>query len=117
MPSEDTLTPPARAWTQVSPERGTKLEESKIRALWSTVSGLRAKAVTDPASRAKFGLDKPKYSLAVADSLGRRVRIEFSDPVNEEEDRYLVVEGRAAVYGIDKSSFERVFVKPFESAK
>ena len=116
-PSEDTLAPPTKVWRQVSPEKGLKLEESKIKSIWSTISGLRAKGVTDPANRGKFGLDKPKYSIKIGDISGKQVEIKVSDPVNDEEDRYLVVGGRDAVFTIDRNNFERLFVKPFEADK
>lgn len=116
-PSEDTLAPPTKAWKQVAPEKGKRLEESKIRSLSTSISGLRARGVVDPSNKDKFGLDKPKDVLAAADSSGNDVVISFSDPVNDDGERYVIVHGRDAVYTVDKNTFERFFVTPFEEKK
>ena len=117
VPSEDTLLPPEKAWTQISPQEGLKLEESKIKSLYSGLAGLRASGVVAPANRDKYGLDKPKYSLRAGDDVGNSAAIYFSDEVNDDGDRYAVVEGRESVYEVNSSTFERFFIKPFESLK
>jgi hypothetical protein len=78
-PSEDSLTPPAMVWTQVSPEKGLRLEESKIRSLSSSVAGVRAKGVVDPANKDKFGLDEPSNIVRVSDGSEKEIEIRFSD--------------------------------------
>jgi len=112
--SEDTLTPPVETWTQIAPEKGLRLDESKIKRLHSAIFGLRASGVTDPANIDKFGLDNPEYSVWAADSAGNSVLISFSKPVNDKDDRYAVIEGKGAVYTVPKSTFDRVFEDQFK---
>ena len=112
--SEDTLTPPTKAWKQIAPEKGKKLEESKIKSLSSGLAGLRATGVVDPSKRDEYGLDKPEYALWASDDGGNTAQIEFGDKTGENDDRYASVEGRDTVYLVNKSTFERFFVKPFE---
>lgn len=114
---EDTLAPPAKVWKQILPDKGLKLEESKIRSLSSSIAGLRASGVIDPINKGKFGLNKPKNILRVGDITGKEVEISVSDPVNDEKERHVTVKGRDALYKIDKNTFERFFVKPFEAEK
>ena len=113
-PSDDTLAPPAEVWTQVSPEKGLKLEENKIKRLHSSIAGVRASGVTDPENRDKFGLDKPDYTIRVADAEGLSSLIKFSKPVNDNEDRYAVVEGKNVVYIVPKGTFDRIFEDQFK---
>ena len=116
-PSEDTLSPPQKVWKQISPEKGTRLDENKIKSLSAGIAGLRGKGVVDPANGEKFGLDKPKSIVWIGDNSGKGIEIDVGDPVNKDEDRYVVIKGRGTVYNIDKGTFERIFVKPFEGAK
>ncbi|UCE66557.1 MAG: DUF4340 domain-containing protein [Candidatus Zixiibacteriota bacterium] len=113
-PSEDTLAPPAEVWTQISPEKGLRLEESKVKRLHSNLASIRASGVTDPENKDKFGLDKPDYTIRVADAEGNSSYIKFGKPVNEEEDRYVVVDGKNAVYVIPKNTFDRIFEDQFK---
>jgi len=112
--SGDTLTPPVETWTQISPEKGLKLDESKIKRLHSAIFGLRASGVTDPVNFDKFGLDNPEYSVWAADSAGNSVLISFSKPVNDKDDRYAMVEGKGTVYTVLKSTFDRIFEDQFK---
>ena len=114
-PSEDTLTPPVKAWKQVSPKKGIKLEESKIKSLSSGLAGLRASDVVDPLEKGKYGLDKPSYILRAGDDQGNAAEIQFGNKIDDGEDRYAQVEGRESVYKVSKSTFERFFVQPFET--
>jgi len=113
-PSEDTLTPPVEIWSQISPEKGLKLEESKIKRLHTNLASIRASNVTDPENRDKFGLEKPDYTIRVADTEGNSSYIKFSNSVNEKDDRYAVVEGKDAVYVVTKNIFNRIFEDQFE---
>lgn len=113
-PSEDSLAPPSEVWTQLSPKKGFKLEESKIKRLHSSLVGLRASGVTNPESKDKFGLDKPKNAIWIADAGGNSVSIKFSKPVNDDGERYAMIEGKDAVYTVPKHTFERVFEDPFK---
>lgn len=113
-PSEDTLAPPVEVWSQVSPEKGLKLEESKIKRLHSSLASIRASGVTDPENKDKFGLDKPNNSIRVADAAGNSSYIKFSKPVNDDEDRYAAVEGKNAVYVVPKNTFDRIFEDQFK---
>jgi len=117
IPSEDTLSAPSKAWIQISPEKGSKLEESKIRGLASAISGLRAKGVVDPAFKDQFGLSNPRNIIRAGDMTGKEAEIAISDPVNVDEERYVIVKGRDSVYKIDKSTFERLLVEPFKTNK
>lgn len=112
---EDTLTPPSEVWKQIAPDKGKKLEESKIKSLSSSLAGLRASGVVDPSERDEYGLDQPNHVLWAADDGGNTALIEFGDKTGESEDRYVSVEGRDTVYLVNKSTFERFFVKPFEA--
>jgi hypothetical protein len=114
-PSEDTLTPPTKAWKQIAPDKGKNLEESKIKSLSSSLAGLRATSVADPSKRDEYGLDGQKYILWAADGGGSTAVIDFGDKTGENDDRYASVEGRDTVYLVNKSTFERFFVKPFET--
>ncbi len=116
-PSEDTLTPPIKAWKQISPEKGMKLEESKIKSLSSSLASIRASDVVDPSERSKYGLDKPGYILWASDDQGNTARIDFGNKIDDGEDRYAAVKGRESVYRVDKSTFERFLVQPFEKGK
>jgi hypothetical protein len=116
-PSEDTLTPPVKAWRQISPEKGMKLEESKIKSLSSSLAGIRASDVVDPSERGKYGLDKPDYILWASDDQGNTAEIDFGKKMEDGEDRYAAVKGRESVYRINESTFERFFVKPFEKGE
>lgn len=113
-PSEDTLTPPIRAWRQMSPQKGIKLEESKIKSLSSSLAGLRAVDVVDPSEKSKYGLDKPKYVIRAGDDQENTAEIFFGNKIDDSEDRYAAVRGRESVYKVSKSTFERFFVQPFE---
>jgi hypothetical protein len=113
-PSEDTLAPPIEIWSQISPEKGLKLEESKIKRLHTGLSSMRAANITDPENRGKFGLEKPDYTVRVMDAEGNSSFIKFSKPVNDEDDRYAVVEGKDAVYDVTKHTFERIFEDQFK---
>ncbi len=112
--SEDTLAPPEEIWTQISPEKGLRLDEAKIKRLHSTLSSIRATGVTDPENMDKFGLENPDYAFWVADSEGKSDYIKFSKPVDDEGQRYAVVDGRNAVYAVPKSTFERIFEDQFK---
>ncbi|MEE8417581.1 MAG: DUF4340 domain-containing protein [candidate division Zixibacteria bacterium] len=114
-PSEDTLTPPIKAWKQISPKKGLKLGESKIKSLSSSLAGLRAADVIDPSEKSKFGLDKPKYVIRAGDDQENTAEIYFGNKIDDSEDRYAAVKGRESVYKVSKSTFERFFVKPFET--
>jgi hypothetical protein len=114
-PSEDSLTPPEEVWTQVSPDKGLKLEESKIRRLQSALPGMRASGVTDPENKDQFGLDQPTHIIWAADAEGNSSYTKFSKPINEEEDRYAVVEGRNVVYTVPKNAFDRIFEDQFKT--
>ena len=113
-PVEDSLAPPTEVWTQVMPEKGTKLDEGKIKRLQSTVVSLRATDVADPANMSKFGLENPAYSVSAADNSGRTVQIYFSKPFNSDKDRYVVVDGVNALYMIKENTFNRIFEDPFK---
>ncbi len=113
-PSVDSLAPPPDVWTQLSPKKGLKLEESKIKRLHSSLAGLRASGVANPENKGKFGLDKPKYAIWIADSAGNSVSIKFSKPVNDDGERYAVIEGKDTIYKLPKSTFDRVFDDPFK---
>ncbi|MEE9552975.1 MAG: DUF4340 domain-containing protein [candidate division Zixibacteria bacterium] len=115
--SDDSLAPPTKVWKQILPEKGLKLDESKIRSLSSSIATLRASGVVDPANQDKFGLNRPKNILRAGDNTSKEVEISVSDPVNDDGERYVVVKGREGVYKIDKNTFERFFVKPFEADK
>ncbi len=114
-PSEDTLTPPIKAWKQISPEKGMKLEESKIKNLSSSLAGIRASDVVDPSERSKYGLDKPDYILWASDDQENTAQIDFGNKLEDDDDRYAAVKGRESVYKINKSTFERFFVEPFKT--
>ena len=114
-PSEDTLTPPIIAWRQISPKKGIKLEESKIKSLSSSLAGLRAADVADPSDKSKYGLDKPEYVIRAGDDQENTVEIYFGNKIDDSEDRYVAVTGRESVYKVDKSTFERFFVNPFRT--
>jgi hypothetical protein len=114
-PSEDTLTPPIRAWKQISPEKGIKLEESKIKSLSSSLAGLRAVDVVDPSEKSKYGLDKPSYVLRAGDDQENTAEIYFGNKIDDSDDRYAAVTGRESVYKVDKSTFERFFINPFKT--
>ncbi len=114
-PSEDTLTPPMKAWRQISPKKGIKLEESKIKSLSSSLAGLRASDVVDPSEKSRYGLDKPNYILRAGDDQENAAEIYFGNKIDDSEDRYAAVTGRESVYKVSKSTFERFFVKPFET--
>lgn len=113
-PSDDTLAPPEEVWTQISPEKGLTLEESKIKRLHSTIASARASGVVDPGNKDKFGLEKPDYTVRVADNEGKSSYIKFSKPVDDEDQRYVIVDGRNAVYVIPKNTFERIFEDQFK---
>jgi hypothetical protein len=113
--SDDTLTLPTKVWKQIAPDKGKKLEESKIKSLSSSLASLRATGVVDPSKRDEYGLDKPKYTLWAADDSANTTQIDFGDKTGENDDRYASVEGRDTVYLVNKSTFERFFVKPFET--
>lgn len=117
IPPEDSLSQPTRAWKQISPEKGIRLEESKIKSLSSSIAAIRARGVVDPVNRDKYGLDKPKNSVTINDNSGKAIVLSVSDPVNDDKDRYVVASGRDTVYRIDDATFERYFIKPFEEAK
>ncbi len=110
-------TPPQATWEQIAPTKGTKLDDSKIRGILGGISGLRATGVSDPANRDKFGLPNSQYNLWAGDSLGRSTLIKFSDKINEAEDRYVAIEGNPNLFIVNKPSFERFFVTPFEKPK
>jgi hypothetical protein len=116
-PSEDTLTPPVEAWTQVAPQKGKKLEESKIKRLHSTISSMRASDVADPENRDKFGLDNPYYSIKVLDGEGKSTYIKFSKPFDDKDNRYAVVEGKNALYVVPSGTFDRVFQDQFKESE
>jgi len=114
-PSEDSLTLPERVWAQVSPQKGPELETNKIRGLSSSLAGLRARGVVNPANSGKNGLDKPKCSIIVTGNSGNQITIKFSNPIGDDEERYAEVSGRDSVYKIDKGTYERIFVNPFKT--
>lgn len=114
-PSGDTLTPPIKAWKQISPKKGIKLEESKIKSLSFSLAGLRAVDVVDPSEKNKYGLDKSGYVIRAGDDQENTAEIYFGSEIDDGEDRYAVVTGRESVYKVDKSTFERFFVQPFET--
>ena len=116
-PSEDTLAPPVEIWSQISPEKGLKLEESKIKRLHSSLANIRASGVTDPENKDKLGLDKPGYSIWIADAEGNSSYIKFSKPVNDKDDRYAVAEGKNAVYVVPKNTFDRIFEDQFKKTE
>ncbi len=116
-PSEDTLTPPIKAWKQISPKKGIKLEDSKIKSLSSGLAGLRASDVVDPSEKSKYGLDKPAFILRAGDDQGSSVQVDFGSQIDDSEDRYAAVTGRESVYKVSKSTFERFFVQPFEKGE
>jgi hypothetical protein len=112
---EDTLAPPVKAWRQITPQKGIKLEESKIKNLSFSLVGLRAADVIDRSEKSEFGLDKPEYILRAGDEQGNTAEIAFGSTIDDSEDRYAVVKGRESVYKVNKSTFERFFVQPFET--
>jgi hypothetical protein len=116
-PAADTAAAPIKTWKQVSPTKGTVLEESKIRSLLGSVSNLSAFGVADPALATSHGLDKPSHTVWVSDTLGNSAVISFSDKIDTLEQRYVSVSGRETVYKVNKPLFERVFVTPFEKPK
>ncbi len=116
-PSEDSLAPPVKIWKQITPQKGATLEESKIKGLHSSLSGLRAAGVDDPGNKSKFGLDKPRFTVWFADMTGSGKNIVFSNEINDGGDRYALVDGSDTVYKVNKGSFERIFVTPFETTK
>lgn len=111
--SGDPQTPATKTWQQVSPSKGI-LEENKISSLQSSIAGLTAQGVVNPAFAGQFGLDNPDYSIWAADSLGHTTLINFGDKIDTLEQRYVVVQGKNSVFRINKGVFERVFVTPFE---
>lgn len=113
--SEDTLTPPVKAWRQIRPQKGIKLEESKIKSLSFGLTGLRAADVLDRSEKSEYGLDKPKYILRAGDEQGNTTEIAFGSTIDDSEDRYAAVKGRESVYKVSKSTFERFFVQPFKT--
>jgi hypothetical protein len=90
------------------------LEESKIKRLQSSLAGLRASGVADHQNVEAPGLDKPEYSIWIADSAGVGCMISFSNPFNETDDRYAVVEGKGIVFKVPKSTFDRIFEDQFK---
>ena len=114
-PSEDTLTPPTKTWKQISPKKGIKLEESKIKSLSFSLAGIRASDVVDPSEKSKYGLDKRGFILWAGDDQGNTVQISFGTKIDDSEDRYAHVKGRESVYKVNESTFERFFVQPFET--
>ena len=116
-PAEDTLSKPKKVWNQVAPSKGKKLDEPKMMGIASSLAYFKANDVADPSYSHQFGLDKPPYSLWASDSSGQTVLVNVSDKVNEAEDRYVSVVGKPLLYKINKSSFERFFVSPFEEPK
>lgn len=116
-PVEDSLAEPQEVWTQVSPKKGLVLEESKIKRLHSSLASLRASGVADPQNANAPGLDKPDYSIWVADADGNVSKIAFSKPYGDNEDRYAIVEGKSAVYTVPKSTFDRIFEDQFKKPK
>jgi hypothetical protein len=115
--SDDTSAAPVMKWQQVLPMKGTRLEESKIRSLQGGISGLNATGVANPANADQFGMDKPSYSVWLADTLGNSTLINFSDKIDTLEERYATVQGRSTVYRVNKGAFEHIFVTPFEKPK
>ncbi len=116
-PPIDSMSPPSKTWEQVAPKKGTILDDGKIRGLQSTISGLMAQGVVDPANATLHNLDKPPYSVWVSDSLGDATLINFSDKIDTLDNRYVTVSGENTVYKVNKGVFERVFVTPFEIPK
>ena len=116
-PAEDTLSKPKKVWNQVAPSKGKKLDEPKMLGIASSLAYFKANDVADPSYSHQFGLDKPPYSLWAGDSSGQTVLVNFSDKVNDAEDRYVSVAGKPLLYKINKASFERFFVSPFEEPK
>jgi hypothetical protein len=105
-----------KAWKQVLPAKST-LEESKIGMITGSIAGLAAQGVADPAFAGQYGLDNPEYSIWAADTLGHTALINFSNKIDTLEQRYATVMGRNTVYRVNKGTFERVFVTPFEKPK
>jgi hypothetical protein len=116
-PPVDSTSAPVKTWKQISPAKGAPLEENKIRSLQSAVGNLNAQGVANPAYASMFGLDKPSYTVTISDTLGNSSLISFSDKIDTLEQRYLAVGGRPSVYRINKGTFERIFVSPFEKPK
>ena len=116
-PPADTISQPKKVWNQVAPSKGKKLDEPKMMGIASSLSYLKANDVADPSYAHQFNLDKPSYTLWANDSSGQTVLINFSDKVNDAEDRYVSVVGNTLLYTINKSTFERFFVSPFEEPK
>ena len=48
------------------------------------------------------------------DEQGNTAEIVFGSTIDDSEDRYAAVKGRESVYKVDKLTFERFFVQPFE---
>jgi len=113
--SEDTTAAPDKAWKQLKPTKGYILDETKIRGLAGTLTGLRGTAVANPENRDKFGFPDPANIITMTN--GKATVIKFSDKVNEAEDRYVMVEGRETIYIVNKGTYERTFVTPFEKPK
>jgi hypothetical protein len=113
----DTAGPPIKAWRQLSPTKGTILEESKIKSLQSSVGNLSAQGVANPDNAGKFGLDNSSYTVSVSDTSGNSGLFSFSEKIDTLEQRYVLVRGNPVVYRVNKNVFERIFVTPFEKPK
>jgi hypothetical protein len=113
----DSANPATKTWQQNAPTRGMKLDEGKIRGLQSSICGVSAIGVANPALANSNSLDKPPYSIWVSDSLGNSMLLNFSDKIDTLEQRYVTVQGRSTVFRINKGIFERIFVNPFEPPK
>lgn len=113
-PLEDSLAQPQEVWTQVSPKKGLKLEESKIKRLHSGIAALRASGVVNPDLANDPKLKNPAYSLWIADGDGNMTQIYFGKTYDDAEDRYAVVEGKNVVYTVPKNTFNRIFEDQFK---
>lgn len=105
-----------KTWKQISPTKNM-LDESKVSMVTGSIAGLSAQGVANPAFAGQYGLDNPDYSIWAADSLGHTALINFSDKIDTLEQRYVTVMGRNTVYRVNKGTFDRVFVTPFEKPK
>ena len=113
-PPVDSGGAPGKIWKQVSPTKGSILEEAKIRSLQSAVGNLTAQGVANPDYASGFGFEKQAYSITVNDTIGNSDLIIFSGKIDTLEQRSVIVRGQPTVYRVNKSVFERVFVTPFE---
>ncbi len=116
-PAADSMSQSTTKWQQVSPTKGTILDEGKIKGMKDNIGSLMAQSVVNPSYANSFGLDKPAYSIWAGDAEGHAFMINFGDKVDTLDNRYATITGVNSVYKVNKYSFERIFITPFEKPK